>query len=137
VWDSGGNIVWSGNKKLGATNNAIRMGERTGKGELPPRVSFNSRLTITDVDGDGKYEVLAVDNIPLVEQTQEFKVYKKAKLTAYTIEGANLVPAWSTREISYCITDLQTEGGVLYVAAQKGKIIEVFTKEYGSIMWFK
>jgi len=80
---------------------------------------------------------LAVKNIPLIESTQDFRVYKKAKLTAFTIEGASLVPAWSTREISYCITDIQAEGGTLYVAAQKGKVIEVFTKEYGYIMWFK
>jgi hypothetical protein len=137
VWDSGGNIVWSGNKKLGGTNNAIRVGQKTGPGELPPRVSFNSRLVITDVDGDGRPEVLAVKNIPIVEQTQDFRVYTKAKLTAYTIEGPTLVPAWSTREISYCITDIQVEAGTLYVGAQKGKIMNVLAKEYGSIMWFK
>ena len=137
VWDSGGNIVWSGNKKLGGTNNAIRVGQPEGQGELPPRVSFNSRLVITDVDGDGRPEVLAVENIPLIEQTQDFRVYTKAKLTAYTINGPTLVPAWSTREISYCITEIQVETGNLYVGAQKGKVLNVFTKEYGSIMWFK
>lgn len=137
VWDSGGTIVWSGNKKLGGTNNAVRSGEPTSKGDPQPRVSFNSRLVITDVDGDGRPEVLAVKNIPLIEQTQNFRVYAKAVLTAFTIEGASLVPAWSTREISYCITDIQAEGRTLYVAAQKGKVIEVFTKEYGYIMWFK
>jgi hypothetical protein len=137
VWDSGGNVLWSGNKKLGGTNNAVRSGETTSKGDPRPRVSFNSRLVITDVDGDGKPEVLAVTNTPLIEQTQNFRVYAKAVLTAFTIEGASLVPAWSTREISYCITDIQAEGGTLYVAAQKGKVIEVFTKEYGYIMWFK
>ena len=137
VWDKQGKIVWSGNKKLGGTNNAIRTGEPPGKGDLPPRVSFNSRLVITDIDGDGRQEVLAVKNIPLIEQTQDFKVYKKAKLTAFTIEGANLVPAWTTKELSYCITDIQAESGTLYVAAQKGKILKVLTKEYGYIMWFK
>ena len=138
VWDEQGKIVWSGDKKLGGTNNAVRSGgEPPGKGDLRPRVYFNGRLVITDVDGDGRQEVLAVENIPMVKHGDELRVYKKAKLTAFSIEGESLVPAWSTREISYCITDIQAEGGTLYVAAQKGKVIEVFTKEYGYIMWFK
>ncbi len=138
VWDKQGKVIWSGNKKLGGTNNAVRSGgEAPGKGDLRPRVYFNSRLVITDIDGDGRHEVLAVKNIPLIKHGDEFRVYKKAKLTAFTIEGASLVPAWTTRELSYCITDIQAEGGTLYVAAQKGKILEVFTKEYGYIMWFK
>lgn len=137
VWDSGGNIVWSGNKKLGGTNNAIRTGERTGRGDPPPRVSFNSRLVVTDIDGDGRHEVLAAENISLIEQTQDFRVYTKAKLTAFTIEGASLVPAWTTRELSYCITDIQAEGGTLFLAAHKGSVVKVLTKEYGYIMWFK
>ena len=137
VWDSGGTILWSGNKKLGGTNNAVRIGQPAGQGELAPRVSFNSRLVITDVDGDGRPEVLAVENIPVIEQAQDLRVYTKAKLTAYTIDGATLVPAWSTREISYCITDIQVEAGTLYVGVQKGKVMNVLTKEYGSIMWFK
>ena len=136
VWDKQGKIIWSGSKKLGGTNNAIRTGEPLGKGDLPPRVSFNSRLVITDIDGDGRYEVLAVKNIPTIEHVDEMRIYKKANLTAFTIEGASLVPAWTTRELSYCITDIQVEGGTLYVAAQKDKAI-VFAKEYGYIMWFK
>ncbi len=138
VWDQQGKIIWSGNKKLGGTNNAVRSGgEPPGKGEPPPRVYFNSRLVITDIDGDGRHEVLAVKNIPMIKLADELRVYKKAKLTAFTIEGASLVPAWTTRELSYCLTDIQAEGGTLYVAAQKGKVIEVFAKEYGYIMWFK
>ncbi|MFH1932130.1 MAG: VCBS repeat-containing protein [Pseudomonadota bacterium] len=137
VWDSGGNIVWSGNKKLGGTNNAIRTGERTGRGDPPPRVSFNSRLVVTDIDGDGRHEVLAAENISLIEQAHELRVYTKAKLTAFTIEGASLVPAWTTRELSYCITDIQAEGGTLFLAAHKGSVVKVLTKEYGYIMWFK
>jgi hypothetical protein len=138
VWDKQGKIIWSGNKKLGGTNNAVRSAaEPWGKGEPSPRVYFNGRLVITDIDGDGRHEVLAVKNIPMIKHADEMRVYKKAKLTAFTIEGASLVPAWSTRELSYCITDIQAEGGTLYVAAQKGKAIEVFTKEYGYIMWFK
>jgi hypothetical protein len=138
VWDKQGKIIWSGKKKLGGTNNAVRTDKDIpGRGDLSPRVYFNSRLIITDIDGDGRHEVLAVKNIPIVKHAEEFRVYKKAKLTAFTIEGANLVPAWTTRELSYCITDIQAEGGTLYIAAQKGKILEVFTKEYGYIMWFK
>ncbi len=138
VWDKQGKIIWSGKKKLGGTNNAVRTAEESpDRGTPSPRVYFNSRLVITDIDGDGRHEVLAVKNIPIVKHADEMRIYKKAKLTAFTIEGANLVPAWTTRELSYCITDIQAEGGTLYIAAQKGRILEAFTKEYGYIMWFK
>jgi hypothetical protein len=137
VWDQKGKTVWSGNRKLGGTNNAIRTGERTGQGDPPPRVSFNSRLVITDVDGDGTREVLTVKNIPVMKQASNLRVYTKAKLTAFSIEGASLVPAWSTREISYCVTDMQEEGGTLFLAAHRGRVVTALTKEYGYIMWFQ
>lgn len=136
VWDNGGNVLWEGGREFGGTNNAVRSGNPGRRGDLPPQVSFNSRLAIMDVDGDGKQELLAVENIPLIDQTQEFRVYTKAKLTAFSINGPSLAPAWSTRELSYCITDMQVEKGTLFVSAHKGRVMNVLVKEHGYLMWF-
>jgi len=136
MWDSLGKVLWSGGGEQGGTNNAIRVGQAP-QGDLAPRIFFNPRLVITDVDGDGKPDVLAAKNIPLIGKLQDFKVYTQAKLTGFTLEGASLVPAWSTPEISYCVSDLQADGGTLFLAAHKGQVTNVLTRDRGYVMWFQ
>jgi len=135
VWDKGGNTLWSGDKRLGGTNNAIRLGS-AHPDDAPPRIPFNSRLLITDIDGDGNREILAIKNIPLVEHLLDFKVFTKSNLIAYRVEGTSLFPAWTTGDIDYCLTDMQAEGRVLFLAAQKGKMTNI-GKGSGLIMWFE
>jgi hypothetical protein len=136
VWDRQGNILWKGDKTLGGTNNAIRLGERGAPGDLLPRISFNSRLLTIDIDGDGKNEILAINNIPLIEHLLDFRVFKKSRLIAYMIEGTSLFPAWTTGEIDYCLTDMQVDGRRLFLAAQKGRISNI-GKGSSRIMWFE
>lgn len=135
VWEKQGKVLWRGNKKLGGTNNAIRLGEATSE-DLPPRIPFNSRLQIIDIDGDGEKEILAIKNIPLIKYLPNFKVYKKSRLIAYRVEGTSLFPAWATGEIDYCLIDMQAEGKTLFLAAQKGRISNI-GKGSGCIMWFE
>ena len=135
VWDRQGSTLWCGAKKLGGTNNAIRLGD-AAPGDLPPRITFNSRLLITDIDGDGSKEILAIKNIPLVEHMLDFKVFIKSNLIAYRIEGTSLSPAWTTGDIDWCLTDMQAQGQTLFLAAQKGKISNI-GKGSSQIMWFE
>ena len=135
VWDKQGDVIWNGDKHLGGTNNAIRLGDAPS-GDPLPRISFESRLLITDIDGDGKKEVLAIKNIPIVEHLLGFKVYTKSQLMAYSIEGTELFPAWATGDIGYCLTGMQADGQAIYLAAQKGRITNV-GKGSGCIMWFE
>jgi len=136
VWDRQGNILWKGDKTLGGTNNAIRLGEREAPGALLPRISFNSRLLTIDIDGDGKNEILAINNISLIEHLLNFRVFKRSRLIAYMTEGTDLFPAWTTGEIDYCLTDMQVDGRSLFLAAHKGKISNV-GKGSSRIMWFE
>ena len=135
VWDKQGKILWSGDKRLGGTNNAIRLGS-AHPNDPPSRIPFNSRLLITDIDGDGNKEILAIKNIPLVEHLLHFKVFTKSHLIAYRIEGTRLFPAWTTGNIDYCLTDMQAEGQSLFLAAQKAKMSNI-GKGSGLIMWFE
>jgi hypothetical protein len=97
---------------------------------------MNSRLLITDIDGDGKGEVLATKNIPLVKYVKDLKVYFKSHLIAFRIEGTSLVPAWTTRQIDYCLVDIQAAGPALFLAGQKPKVT-AFGEGSGLIMWFE
>ncbi|RLB30726.1 MAG: hypothetical protein DRG87_04320 [Deltaproteobacteria bacterium] len=135
VWDERGQLLWRGKRELGGTNNAIRTGEAAPEG-LPPRISFNSRLVLADIDGDGRRDVVAIENIPMVGKLLNFKVYVKSRLLAYRVEGTSLSPAWTTGEIDYCVTDMQVEEQSLFLAAHKGKVSNI-GKKSGLIMWFE
>ena len=136
VWDRAGAIIWSGKKGLGGTNNVIRLEEGNFEGDLPPTIPFNSRLVIADIDGDGEKNILAIKNINPVKYLQNIKLYTKANLIAYRREGLSLSPAWTTRDIDWCLTDMQVQGQTLFLAAQKGKISNV-GKGSSQIMWFE
>ena len=136
VWDQDGEVLWKGDEKIAGTNNAINIGEVQSPGDDPPRVPLDSRLLITDIDGDGKGEILATKNIPLVKYVEGLKIYTKSHLIAFRIEGTSLVPAWTTRQIDYCLVDIQAEGSALFLAGQKPKL-SAFGKGSGLIMWFE
>jgi len=135
MWGERGQILWQGQKQLGGTNNAIRVGEPEPDG-LPPRIFFNSRLVLADIDGDGRKDVVAPENIPMIERLLNFKVYVKSRLIAYRVEDAALSPAWSTADIDYCVTDMQSDSRALFLAAHRGKVSNI-GKESGVIMWFE
>jgi len=134
VWGGNGEVLWKEDESIGGTNNRIQVGDVPNY-ESKPWVDINSRLAVTDIDGDGKKEVVAVKNIPLVGHIQNMLVYVKAQLVAYRIEGATLTRGWTTRTIPYCVTDLQATRGTLFVAAQKGRFSRIGPGK-GRIMWF-
>jgi len=136
VWDQHGRVLWKGHKKIGGTNNAINIGEAIGYDEDPPLVPFNSRPLIADIDGDGNREILVIKNISLVGFMPNLWVYTKSNLIAFRIEGTGLSPAWTTREIDYCLMDTKMEGSTLFLATQKPKTT-AFSKSSGLIMWFE
>ena len=136
VWDQNGEVLWKGDEQIGGTNNAINIGEPRSPGDDPPRVPLNSRPLIIDIDGDGKREILATNNIPFIKYMEGLKIYFKSHLIAFRIEGTNLVPAWTTRQIDYCLVDIQAAGPALFLAGQKPKVT-AFGEGSGLIMWFE
>jgi hypothetical protein len=136
VWNATGDLLWQGDTKLGGTNNAIRVGEAPPDGGLPPRIPFNSRIVVTDIDGDGSRDVLAIENIPIIKHLLDFKIYTRSRLIGYRTQGTALMPGWTTDEIDYCVTDMQADDHILFLAAHKGKVSNI-GKETGLIMWFE
>ena len=136
VWDKKGTILWADDQKIGGTNNYVSTGEPSDLIRPEPKVFINSRLLLTDIDGDNKKEILAIKNIPVVDFLLNWKVYNESNLTAYSIEGTSLVPTWKTRKIKYCLTDMQERDGTLFIAAHKGKVSNI-GKESGLVMWFE
>jgi hypothetical protein len=99
-------------------------------------IPFNSRPVITDIDGDGREEVLVIKNSPSIEKLESFKIFVKATLTAFEIQGTELFSSWTSRDIEYCITDMRMAGKTLYLVGHKGHMSN-FGKEIGRIMWIE
>lgn len=134
VWDMGGNVLAKGTEPLGGTNNAIRYGT-ANPGDLPPRITFNSRLVVMDVDNDGKKEILASANSALTRR-MDFWHYVDGTVVAFKSDGGALVQAYKSGKINYCLMDAQVYGERLYLAAQEGEIQKI-TEGAGRIIWFE
>jgi hypothetical protein len=135
IWDQKGNVLFQSSEKVGGTNNAIRSGPVTRLDDQPPRVSFNSRVVVADVEKNGKKDLVAVTNIPVTKYL-DFWLYEKGNLVAYKIEGRSLTEAYKSRNIPYCITDMQVDGQTIFLACSKGNIFR-FGEGSGRIMWFE
>lgn len=135
LWGLQGNLLWRSDESVGGTNNALTVKKRPG--DLTPRIAyFNSRVLVADIDNDGKNEVLLVDNIPLIENLVTLRVMVKSRVAAFRVEGASLRPTLRTKEIPYCLTDMQVEGRTLFLAAQEGSMKTIGSGS-GRIMWFE
>jgi hypothetical protein len=134
AWNRKGDRLWRSDDEVGGTNNAIRWGSPLAENPAP-RILFNSKLVFIDIDDDGKKELLAVANVPVVRGI-DFKLYTKGTVIAYAMTGASLTEAYKTRTISYCITDMDAEKNTLFMAIQKGKVTK-FGSGKSRILWFK
>jgi hypothetical protein len=63
-------------------------------------------------------------------------MFVKGTLTAFKIDGMELVSSWTTKEIDYCITDMQMSGNILFLVGHKGHVSNM-GKEEGRIMWME
>ncbi|MBN2059976.1 MAG: VCBS repeat-containing protein [Deltaproteobacteria bacterium] len=136
IWQRDGKNVWRSDHRYGGTNNFITMGiESSYRDESSSRIALNCRPLIADIDGDGHNEVIVVTNIAPVDFLNNLRIFTKSKLTTFNIQGNSLSPKLTTREIQYCMVDMQMEKGTLLLGAQKPKVFK-FATGSGRIMWF-
>lgn len=136
IWDMNGEDIWNGDETLGGTNNAVALKQASTYKDEEIRFEIESPMIITDVDHDGKKELLAIKNISIVEILRDFKQYSTSQLVAYKIEGTGLNQAWVSREIPYCIMDMAIDGKTLYMAVAKSKMTDLSAGS-SRIMWFE
>jgi len=134
IWDLSGETLFQDDEPIGGTNNAIDLAQVTGQEELP-RVPFNSRLVLADVNGDGKADLIAPKNLALVGVFEHFKYYDSGYVLAYKIEGTKLEKNWTSPKLRYCVTDMQMLGNTLFVALQKLQL-KNYAKGYSHLVWF-
>jgi hypothetical protein len=80
------------------------------------RQYYPMRLSITDIDLDGKYEVIAVKNYELTERLlKQSRKFKEAQIESLSWNGLGLVTNWKTAKISgymrdFAIGDFDNDG---------------------------
>jgi len=136
VWNANGMMLWRGKKEMGGTNNAFQ-GDADSPSVLA-RIAINAPPTITDVDDDGKPELLAIKNITLSEVLSNFLIYTKGKLLAYKMEGTNLSPVWATKEFEGSIAGVCSVDKTLYLAMLEGEWpTTMWSKGSSRVKWFE
>jgi hypothetical protein len=81
------------------------------------------RLLVTDTNGDGESEVIAVKNYNVTGgHLQRFRKYTNAHVESMIWDGLGLQTRWKTRKISgfirdYTIGDFDNDGKIELVAA--------------------
>ena len=133
VWDPEGKALFRGDE-IGGTNNYLRVG-MAYPGDLPPVMAMNTKLVVMDVDDDGKNEILAVANNPVVSRI-DFALYYDGSVVVFKPEGTNLVQAYKSGKIRFCLTDLAVHGKTLYVAGDQGEMLNIGDGK-GRIMWYE
>jgi hypothetical protein len=136
LWDGGGNLVWRAEEKVGGTNNFTTPTGMLAQQDMLNPTFFNARILVTDLNQDRKKEILVIENILMYKYTRLMKIVEKSNLVAYAVEPGRLAPIWKTPTFSYCITDMQTNGKTLFLAAQRGKM-STLGEGSGLIFWFE
>ena len=140
MWDVDGSLVWKGQSKVGGTNNSIDLskgGEAPTSSGPPKEWYFQPRIIITDIDGDGTDDVVVPQNVPIADSIIEYLLYTKGSIKAYSRKGAGLDASWGTRELNYCINDMQVdEHGAIFFIAETPKLSNIGSGS-GRILWFE
>lgn len=135
VWSMSGEVLYHENETIGGTNNAIDLDARTRGEPNQPRVPFNPRLVIADINGDGKKDLIAVKNNAIVGIFEHFLYYDSAYILGYRFKGVRLEPSWKTRKIPFCVNDIQVFNRTFFAGLQKFKL-KNWSKGYSRVIWF-
>jgi TolB-like protein len=130
IINQSGRILWTG---------SIHYGGSTHYYEMPAfepgsdnRQYYPMRMIITDIDLDGKYEVIAVKNYDLTGRLlKQLRKFKEAQIESLSWNGLGLATNWKTAKISgyirdFAVGDFDNDGENEIVAAvisKSGSII--------------
>jgi len=123
VLNLSGKSQWTGGDTLGGNLQHLAMPTK-GRGDQYLNAFYlPTRLRTTDLDGDGKYEVILIKNYEMAgRKLQQFRSFKDGQLEAHIWNGLGMVPQWKTRKISgriqdFAVGDFDGDGRQELVAA--------------------
>jgi TolB-like protein len=131
IIDASGKEVWKSSERYGGST-LYSLGEKERRSQVTNPIYYPMRLLVTDTDGDGESEVIAVKNYEVTGgHLEKFRKYTNAHVESMTWDGLGLQTRWKTRKISgfirdYTLGDFDNDGKIELVAAvilSEGSII--------------
>jgi TolB-like protein len=121
IINQSGRVLWTGNIHYGGSSLYYEM--PTLEPGSDNRQYYPMRIIITDIDLDGKYEVIAVKNYELTGRLlKQLRKFKEAQIESLSWNGLGLVTNWKTAKISgyirdFAIGDFDNDGEDEIIAA--------------------
>ena len=122
IIDANGKEVWKSSEPYGGST-LYCLGEKQSREEVQNPLYYPMRLLVTDADGDGESEVIAVKNYEVTgRHLVRFRKYTNAHFESMIWDGLGLQTRWKTRKISgfirdYTLGDFDNDGKIELVAA--------------------
>lgn len=106
VLSSRGKILGREKGSYGSGMQAVNLGV-AGKGDPDSYAYLPVRLLIADVDGNGRTELVAIQNKEMAgKRLEALRIFEEAHVVGFSWENTGLVKQWATREIDGYIADL-------------------------------
>ena len=141
LYGAGGEKIWEDGNRTGGDKLYLRL-PKSGP-QLPEKQYFPLRIQTTDIDRDGKVEVLIAQHKELAKNmTKDFRYFKEGSIASLLWNGLGLVPQWETQSLSgrisdFAVGDIDNDGTdelVIALVSKEGQII--FTDSISSIITF-
>ena len=122
IIDANGKEVWKSGERYGGST-LYCLGEKERRSQVNNPIYYPMRLLVTDTNGDGESEVIAVKNYNVTGgHLQRFRKFTNAHVESMTWDGLGLQTRWKTRKISgfirdYTLGDFDNDGKIELVAA--------------------
>ena len=125
IINQSGRVLWTGSIHYGGSTHYFEMPAFEPGSDN--RQYYPMRLSITDIDLDGEYEVIAVKNHEITgRMLKRLRKFKEAQIESLSWNGLGLVVNWKTTKISgyirdFAIGDFDNDGEDEIIAAVVSK----------------
>ncbi len=142
VFTSAKEREWKSENRFGGSENYIDIDSAEKKSEYENRIYLPHRIFVTDLNQDGKTEVVVIKHSSVSSRLfRRFRRYSSAQFESLSWNGLGLAENWHTRKVSgyicdYAIGDINNDGGLELVAAIVSKRESVGRKAKSSIITY-
>lgn len=110
IFNHGGKVDWKSDEEYGGSENYLEYEESSVsvKDPMKDRLFLPHRIFITDLNENGKNEVIVVKNHTVSGKLfQRYRRFSGAEVQSLTWNGLGMAPLWHTRRVSGYFSDYQ------------------------------
>ena len=133
IFNPAGKKIWESNQSFGGSETYVKTAtDKSDTDETGKKRYLSQRVYITDINQDGRREVVTVDNKSLTGRWfKRFRKYGQASLVGLAWDGLGLSERWHTREVSgyaadFVYEDIDNEGSkelAMFIVSSRGSVI--------------